>query len=999
MILAALAVGGIPSAAQAGHGVAAGHLRVIQLDVGDTTNSVRVIPTLRINDFRLRDGSNRGDYPVQIGLAAADDVATGVLISSVAENGRYNFGTNNFPISAVHVGATDYRISTFVRTAAVADAGAEYNANVAAAWFPYDRFWGGTARNAAGLDGGTNNLLVASPGLVLGHHFKGVAAGRSVVDLRSFGIDARTDGVLLVNGGKDENNFALSQVNTNDGTWNVFVKDNATPTASQYEQDPVAFVFIPKTNTALISGRFNGDGSIALFSGAAPAFTVSNLAAGRWDLRIPGHSPRAGILIISAEGGGHYNLDNIVSYQINEAGNGWEIQSRDTPNNGLQTPVGSGGEPEAVCSFVFIPAAAPLLVSPANGAPNQALPQLQTVLFNAAPGDLTVTVYGGEAATPPAGPDFTVVVLPDSQNYTDERNGAKKEMWFAQCEWIITNRLSRNIAYVAHLGDISQTGDVKGGRPNLAEWRNATNAMYRLENRVRTELAEGVPYGLAVGNHDQTPRGDPLGTTIFYNQYFGISHFLGRTYYGGYYGTNNNNHYDLFSASGLDFIVLYFEYDMDANPAVLAWGNEVLQAYADRQAIVVTHYMGSATTPSTFSAQGAAIYNTLKGNPNLALLLGGHVAGPGGIGEGSREDHYGGNTVRTLISNYQFRTNGGNGMLRLMEFSPSNNTVVVQTYSPWSDEYETDEDSEFFFTRNLQPPGGTGSPGTPFTVLTTQTGVAPGSLVNLTWPGLRPDRTYQWYVTVTDAAGNTTVGETWRFTTVPNSPPRASNQLVTIEGDAPASLTLRGSDPNGDAITFGLFAPPSQGAITELNTNAGTLTYYPVRGYRGPDRFTYRAYDGRTNSSIATFNLIITAPADTNANGLPDAWEAAYGITDPDADDDRDGHSNRDEYRANTNPTNAASALRITGMTRQPDGHFDFAWASVGGTRYRVQFTDAPDPAGLAGGFTDVVRALTNEMDLGPYGIMSTQRFTDDFTLTGGAPTNQSRYYRVRVVP
>ena len=73
--------------------------------------------------------------------------------------------------------------------------------------------------------------------------------------------------------------------------------------------------------------------------------------------------------------------------------------------------------------------------------------------------------------------------------------------------------------------------------------------------------------------------------------------------------------------------------------------------------------------------------------------------------------------------------------------------------------------------------------------------------------------------------------------------------------------------------------------------------------------------------------------------------------------------------------------------------------ASVGGTRYRVQFTDAPDPAGLAGGFTDVVRALTNEMDLGPYGIMSTQRFTDDFTLTGGAPTNQSRYYRVRVVP
>ena len=57
----------------------------------------------------------------------------------------------------------------------------------------------------------------------------------------------------------------MSQVNTNDGTWNVFVRDNAQPTYANYEQDPVAFVFIPKTNTTLISGRFNGDGSIASF--------------------------------------------------------------------------------------------------------------------------------------------------------------------------------------------------------------------------------------------------------------------------------------------------------------------------------------------------------------------------------------------------------------------------------------------------------------------------------------------------------------------------------------------------------------------------------------------------------------------------------------------------------------------------------------------------------------------------------------------------------------
>ena len=43
-------------------------------------------------------------------------------------------------------------------------------------------------------------------------------AGRSIVDLHSFGFDSRTDGVLLVNHGKDEANYALSKVN-DDGTW------------------------------------------------------------------------------------------------------------------------------------------------------------------------------------------------------------------------------------------------------------------------------------------------------------------------------------------------------------------------------------------------------------------------------------------------------------------------------------------------------------------------------------------------------------------------------------------------------------------------------------------------------------------------------------------------------------------------------------------------------------------------------------------------------------
>ena len=80
------------------------------------------------------------------------------------------------------------------------------------------------------------------------------------MNLTSLGIDSRTDGVLLVNHAKDEGNYALSQVNTANGTWNVFVHDNSTD-GSNYEQDPLAFVFIPRTNPSLISGRFLGNGT------------------------------------------------------------------------------------------------------------------------------------------------------------------------------------------------------------------------------------------------------------------------------------------------------------------------------------------------------------------------------------------------------------------------------------------------------------------------------------------------------------------------------------------------------------------------------------------------------------------------------------------------------------------------------------------------------------------------------------------------------------------
>jgi hypothetical protein len=293
-------------------------------------------------------------------------------------------------------------------------------------------------------------------------------------------------------------------------------------------------------------------------------------------------------------------------------------------------------------------------------------------------------------ALPAASSDFSLVVIPDTQNYAS----TFPLIFDAQTQWIVDERLARNIVYVAHLGDCVEGGD-NGG--DDSEWQVVEGAISLIEDPVTTGLAEGIPYGLAVGNHDQTPFGSAAGTTIFFNQFFGVSRFLGRSYYGGHYGSNNDNHVDFFSASGNDFIVIYMEYDNAPDAAVLAWADALLAANPNRRGIVVSHFL--ITQDADWSPQGEDTYEALKGNPNLFLMLAGHRTA-----EAMRTDVFAGNTVHTLLSNYQNLISGGNGWLRIMEFSPANDEIRIKTYSPWIEAFETDSNSQFVISYDLDEP-------------------------------------------------------------------------------------------------------------------------------------------------------------------------------------------------------------------------------------------------------------------------------------------------------
>lgn len=286
-------------------------------------------------------------------------------------------------------------------------------------------------------------------------------------------------------------------------------------------------------------------------------------------------------------------------------------------------------------------------------------------------------------------PDFTLIVLPDTQFYSATMHGGSPDLFEAQTRWIVASRDTLRTAFVTHLGDIVQDGDEA-----LLEWDAADAAMSILEDPETTGLPDGIPYGMAIGNHDQSPQGDADGATNSFNRLFGAERFAGRSYHGGHFGDSFDNHYELFSASGLDFIVLHFEYDNSPDSLVLDWAESVLDQHATRRAIVVTHNLMGPGNPGGFSGHGAILYERLSAHPNLFLMLGGHV-----LGEGRRTDVRDGRTVHSLLADYQGREKGGNGWLRILRFFPDRDEIHVRTFNPVLNDgrgaFEVDEDSDF----------------------------------------------------------------------------------------------------------------------------------------------------------------------------------------------------------------------------------------------------------------------------------------------------------------
>jgi len=121
-------------------------------------------------------------------------------------------------------------------------------------------------------------------------------------------------------------------------------------------------------------------------------------------------------------------------------------------------------------------------------------------------------------------------------------------------------------------------------------------------------------------------------------------------------------------------------------------------------------------------------------------------------------------------------------------------------------------------------------------------------------PGFDDAGTYPG-VTVTVSDSLDTDSETFTITiSDTNRAPTADDQSVTTARDTPVGITLTGTDPDGDPLTFAIATPPAHGT---LSGTAPDLTYNPSLGYFGPDTFTYTASDGDLTSAPATVSVTV----------------------------------------------------------------------------------------------------------------------------------------------
>jgi predicted MPP superfamily phosphohydrolase len=297
---------------------------------------------------------------------------------------------------------------------------------------------------------------------------------------------------------------------------------------------------------------------------------------------------------------------------------------------------------------------------------------------------------------------WTMVLLPDPQTYSKfEKNQPILEIITA---WIKDHKKKLNIELVMCTGDLVEQNNIivadsiNGDQNSSQQWKSVSNAFGKLDNVV--------PYILCLGNHDFGIRSSENRYSQF-NSYFPVNrnplnekllvHIIPNQ---NGAETLENAFYKFVSPHGVKFLIASLEFNPRKN--VVKEASEVFNQgkYNDCKGIVLTHsYMNSYN--QRIKKEDYALEDVTHGedlwqkliapSSTIEMVFCGHSA--------DSESHRGqvgyrvdknkaGIDVHQMMFNAQregggWHGNGGDGWIRILEFFPDKQTVVVKTFSPF----------------------------------------------------------------------------------------------------------------------------------------------------------------------------------------------------------------------------------------------------------------------------------------------------------------------------
>jgi hypothetical protein len=199
-------------------------------------------------------------------------------------------------------------------------------------------------------------------------------------------------------------------------------------------------------------------------------------------------------------------------------------------------------------------------------------------------------------------------------------------------------------------------------------------------------------------------------------------------------------------------------------------------------------------------------------------------------------------------------------------------------------------------------------------------------------------------------------------------------QTVAVGGTVTLSALVTG---NPLPFTFEWRRGPS-GVLTNVVNRP--YDFYTFTATNVPTTVQYRVVVKNAANflpGVASGLVNITTLADSDGDGIPDAWESQYGFNPANAADglldrDGDGMSNWAEYIAGTDPTNALSYLRVS--LNAHTGAATISFGAVSNKTYTVQYTENL-AAGLWQKLADVPARSDNREEMIADPAWTTNRF------------------------